>query len=126
MRTLPEQPRWWLRDHDLPDGFHRAPDYCWVNLQAERFVHVNRRNARRLRGPRRERAIVASRNRRNYRPLSFEGSVVRNVLEECQWAPYNDVVRAVELWAQGQPEEFIHRAVNDRGALLSILVRVDE
>ncbi len=39
-------------------------------------------------------------------------------------AAASSVVRAVQMWAQGEPEEFIHRAVNDRGALLNILIRV--
>ena len=126
MNSMQEQPPPWLSDDQgYPADFRRAPDYKFVNLQGELFGHVSRQNVRRLRGARRDRAVVIRRQWHNRRPLSFEGWCVRESLGERGWAPYADVLRAVERWAPDEPEAFLLRAVNDKSALVSVLIRLD-
>ncbi len=124
MQTIAERLSRWQTGGGLPPGFSRSLDNHWVNVRRGEYYAPARGG---LRGSRRQQAIVLICERRNYGVLSFEATVVREVLKtRRRWAPYIDVVRGVEPWAQGEPEAFIRRAARDKAACISVLVRVEE
>ncbi len=126
MPTLPEQPERW-RSADLPHGMVRRRDgHYALGLRGQLFRRVPRKKAGRLNEKARSQAIIVRRTCRGHWPSTLEGAAVRDILEPLGFWSYSDVARRVEPWADGDPVCFIARAVKDKGALLTILLRVDE
>ncbi len=124
MHTLREQPEHW-RSSDLPHGMTRREDGLYVlHPRGELFRHVPRKKVARLNEKARSKAIIMRRTCLGHRPSTLEGAALRVILEPLGFWSYDDVARQVERWADGDPVGFIARAVKDKGALLTILIRV--
>jgi hypothetical protein len=119
----PTEQRHW-RDASKPHGWTSDGD-TWIDPRGVRYGFQQRRAARRTRGDRRSRAIVIIRFQRNHRPQTVAGACVRAVLKDLHWASYDYVADEVSRWTD-DPVEFIHEAVNDKGAQVSILIRLDD
>ncbi len=126
MQTMQDNPPPWQVDGDLPWEFSRTWDNRWVNYRGEFYAHVRPTRMIHLRGDRRARAIIVSRYGRKHRPLTYAAAVVRELLEPERWASYDEVVRAVAPYARGCSVEFVYNAVMEEGALLSVMILVDE
>ncbi len=124
MHTLREQPERW-RSADLPHLLTRREDGFYVlRPKCELFRHLPRKQLGILDEETRRNAIVVRRRCLGHCPTRLEGAMLRAILEDLGFWSYNEVARRVEPWANGDPAAFIARAVNDRGALLSVLIRV--
>jgi hypothetical protein len=127
VNNLTEQGQPPLTNRDLSGtGMTRETAYIWKNDRGQRFRFIPRARVRRMTTEDRAQAVVVLRFRPGYHPTTVEGAVVRSLLLDERVMYLNALLPRLQAWYAEDAWEFFLRAVADKRAFVSVLVRLDE